>query len=277
MTHVTVSSERVAAPAWRRVAAQAAMELRLLARNGENLLVTLGIPAGLLVFFALVDVLPTGGEHPLVFLLPRMLAVAVMGSALVAVAIHTGFERSYLVLKRLGATPLRRRDLVAAKAVAVAVTVVVQALLLVTLAAALGWQPGLAAMHASVSGGVASAGEPAGGGLAVAGATVLALGLGTCAFAGLGLLLAGTLRATMTLAAANALFVVLLFASGLLFPLDSLPPGGAVAAGVLPSTALAQLLDAALHAGRAPRLALLVLAAWAVVTPALAAWRFRWE
>ena len=102
----------------RRVAAQTTMELRLLLRNRENLLVTLGIPVGLLVFFSQVDVLGLG-DRPLDFLLPGMLTIAALGSALVSLAIATGFERSYLVLKRLGATPLRRSELVLANALAV--------------------------------------------------------------------------------------------------------------------------------------------------------------
>lgn len=245
--------------AGKRLVAQAGMELRLLARNGENLLVTLGIPAGLLVFFTLVEVLPTDEAPAVDFLLPRMLTVAVMGSALVATAISTGFERSYFVLKRLGATPLRRRELVGAKAAAVLATVAVQVLVLVLAALALGWPQEV---------------DPA------AGSWPVALGgitLGVLAFAGLGLLLAGTLRASATLALANALFVALLLSSGLLFPLDVLPGAVQAVASLLPSAALAEVLDAALDGSSPAAASWVVLAAWALTTPVLAAWRFRWE
>ena len=53
-----------------------------------------------------------------------------------------------------------------------------------------------------------------------------ALGLlliGTVAFAGIGMLMAGTLRAEANLAAANGLFLVLLFLGGMAYPLDRLP------------------------------------------------------
>ena len=89
------------------LAAHLRLELTLLARNGESLLLTLGIPILLLVFFSQVDVLPIDGEQ-IDFLAPGILALAVLSASLVQVAIATGFEREYGVLKRLGATPLGR-------------------------------------------------------------------------------------------------------------------------------------------------------------------------
>lgn len=242
----------------RRVGAQLGMELRLLLRNGENLLVTLGIPVGLLAFFSTVDVLPTEGRA-VDFLLPGMLAVAVLGSALVSLAIATGFERSYLVLKRLGATPLRRSELIAAKSLATLTILVLQVAVLVGVALLLGWRLDAA----NVLRGTLLA--------------TIALVLGAVAFAGLGLALAGRLRALTTLAVVNALFVVLLLTSGVLFPLETLPAWLGGIARLLPSAALAQVLRAA-FAGAGPLVgALGVLVAWAVAMPALAAAAFRWE
>ena len=234
------------------------MELRLLLRNGENLLVTLGIPVGLLLFFASVDVLPLP-PRPVDFLLPGMLTVGVMGSAMVSLAISTGFERSYLVLKRLGATPLRRGELVAAKALAVGAILALQVIVLVAVAVALGWRlEGANLLRAGILGG---------GGL-LAGAT---------AFAGIGMTLAGRLRALATLALVNALFVVLLLVSGVMFPLTSLPAPLAAAARLLPSAALGELLRSAFAgAGEVVR-PLVVLAAWAVIMPVVAAAVFRWD
>lgn len=240
----------------RRVRAQAAMELRLLLRNGENLLVTIVIPVGLLLFFATVDVLDIDGR-PLDFLYPGMLAVAVMSTGMVSLAIATGFERSYGVLKRLGATPLRRSELVAAKVVAVLVIESLQVAALTALAVALGWRPAAGA-----------------GGVAVA---LLGLLLGTAAFVGLGLAMAGRLRALATLALTNALFVVLLLVSGVVFPLDALPAALAGGARLLPTAALASVLRSALGAGGMSAAALGVLAVWAVVAPAVAAAGFTWE
>ncbi len=241
-----------------RVAAQAGMELRLLLRNGENLLVTVGIPVGLLVFFSTIDVLPL--PDPAVgFLLPGMLAVGVMGSALVSLAIATGFERSYLVLKRLGATPLRRGELVAAKALAVLATLALQVVVLVAVALALGWRIQ---------------------GANVARATIIAavaLLLGAAAFAGIGLAMAGRLRALATLALVNGLFVVLLLVSGVMFPLTSLPGPLASAAQLLPSAALATLLRSAFEGSGDVVRPLVVLAVWAAAAPAVAAALFRWD
>lgn len=242
----------------RRLAAQMRMELRLLLRNGENLLVTLGIPVGLLVFFTTVDVLPLDG--PAVdFLLPGMLGAAVMGSAMVSLGIATGFERSYLVLKRLGATPLRRGELIAAKSLSTLVILVLQVVVLVTAALLLGWRVEAANVaRAVLIGGCA-------------------LFLGASAFAGLGLAMAGRLPALSTLAIVNGLFVLLLLVSGVVFPLDTLPAWMAAGGRLLPSAALAEMLRSG-FAGSGPLIAPLgTLALWAVAMPALAAAVFRWE
>lgn len=243
----------------RRLAAQTAFELRLLARNGENLLVTLGIPVALLAFFSLVDVLPTDGQAAVDFLVPGILTLSVMGSALVSLAISTGFERSYLVLKRLGVTPLRRSELIAAKGLAVLAVLAVQVAVVLGVAAALGWR------------------VQAAGAQRAAGLTALALLLGVSAFAGLGLAMAGRLRALATLALVNALFVVLLLVSGLVFPLSALP--GPLAAGVrfLPSAALAELLRSALSGSGRVVAPAAILGVWAIAMPALAARVFRWD
>src|SRR5215207_343499 len=94
---------------------QTRVELTLTARRGESLLLILGIPVLLLVFFANVDVLPTNTDDPITFLAPGILALAVMSTAMVGLGIATGFERQYGVLKRLGATPLGRPALLAGK------------------------------------------------------------------------------------------------------------------------------------------------------------------
>lgn len=237
-----------------RVAAQARMELRLLLRNGENLLVTLAIPGALLVFFVLVPVveLPSPAVD---FLFPGVLAVAVMAAGMVSLAIATGFERFYLVLKRLGATPLRRGELVAAKIGAVLVVEVLQVGVLGGVAAVLGWRP-------------------SGEGVALA---VPALLLGTAAFSGLGMAMAGRLRAVVTLAVANGLFVALLLLSGVIFPLSTLPGPLAAVAAFSPAAALAAVLRAALGGGDMTVSAAVVLAVWAVAAPVLASALFRWE
>ena len=229
------------------------LELALLARNGESLLLTLGIPVLLLAFFANVDVLPIDGE-PIDFLAPGVLALAVLSTSLVNLAIATGFEREYGVLKRLGATPLGRPRLLAAKTLAILVVEVVQVAVLWLLALALGWDP-----------------SPRLG-------FVAAVVLGTTACAGIGLCLAGALKALITLAAANGLYLVLLLLSGMVIPLDELPGPLASAAKALPSTALAEAVRGSLTAGiGVSGRAWLVLLAWAVAAPLAATRLFRWE
>jgi ABC-2 type transport system permease protein len=233
--------------------AQLRLELTVLARNGESLLLTLGIPILLLLFFANVDVVPIDGE-PIDFLAPGVLALAVLSTALVNLAIATGFEREYGVLKRLGATPLGRPRLLAAKTVAILVVEVVQIGVLWVLALGLGWEP-----------------DPRVAFLA-------AVALGTIACAGLGLCLAGSLKALVTVAAANGLYLVLLLLSGMVIPLDELPGAARAVARALPSGALAEAVRGTLADGVAvPGRAWAVLAAWAIAAPVAATRLFRWE
>lgn len=242
-------------PRGRAVLAQAGMELRLLVRSGESLLVTLGIPLGVLVFFSLVDVLPTGGADPVAFLVPGVLAISVVATGLVAVGIQTAFERKYAVLKRLGATPLTRADFLVAKGLAVATLLLVQASAVLLVAAlGLGWRPD--------------------GGLVLLPVLVL---LGALTSTALGLLLAGTLKAEATIAATNGLFLVLLVVSGVTFDAGALPAPLAVLGAYLPMGALGRALSTALEGGGLALLPTLTLLVWAVAAIAVGARTFRWE
>jgi ABC-2 type transport system permease protein len=226
-------------------------------RRGESVLLTLGIPVGLLVFFSLVDVLPkpVGVKHPVTFLAPGILALAVMSTGMVSLGIATGFERQYGVLKRLGSTPLGRPALLAAKTTSIVVVEVLQAAILVLVALALGWSPhGNAAL------------------------AIVAIVLATVGFCGLGLLMAGALRAEVTLAAANGLYLLLLLLGGMVFPLAKLPGGLRAFARALPAAALSDVLHGTLTAASStPARAWIVLAVWAVLAPVAAALTFRWE
>ncbi len=234
---------------------QLRMELTTMLRNGEQLLLTLVIPVLLLLFFTSVKVLPTGPGERIDFLAPGVLALATMSAAMVGLGIATGFERTYLVLKRLGATPLGRGRLIAAKIAAVMLVELVQFVVLVPVALALGWRPGHA--HWLV---------------AIAGVLV-----GTAAFAGLGLIMAGRLRGEINLAAQNGLYLVLLLLGGMIVPLTELPVVLRAVAYVFPSAALADVLRDALSGGGlrvGPSWVTLVV--WAVGAPALATRLFRW-
>lgn len=240
------------------LAAQTKAEVTMTLRRGESVLLTLGIPVVLLLFFSVVDVLPkaAGFDEPVDFLAPGVLALAVMSSAMVGVAIATAFERQYGVLKRLGTTPLGRPRLLAAKILAVLAVELVQLVVLVAVGLALGWRPPAVGIVASVA----------------------VMVLATAAFAGLGLTMAGVWRAELVLAAANGLYLVLLLVSGMMIPLSKLPGAVKAVAELLPSAALADVLHGLLTSGQpVPAKGLVVLAVWAVAAPVVAARLFRWE
>ncbi|MEV5339950.1 ABC transporter permease [Streptomyces sp. NPDC052676] len=244
-----------AAPLPRMIAAQAALETRMLLRNGEQLLLTVIIPTLLLVLFGTVDIVDTGEGEAVDFLAPGILALAVMSTAFTGQAIATGFERRYGVLKRLASSPLPRWGLMTAKTVSVLVTEVLQVILVTVIAFALGWSP-----H----------GNPF--------AVLLLLVLGTAAFSGLGLLMAGTLKAEATLAAANLVFLLLLVGGGVIVPLDKFPPAVQDVLALLPISALSDgLRDVLQHGAGMPWGNLGILAVWAVVGLAAAGKFFRWE
>jgi len=236
--------------------AQISAELSLVRRNGEQLLVTLGIPLLLLAFFGSVDVLPTDTDDAVDFLVPGILGLAVMSTAMVSLGIATGFERSYLVLKRLAATPLGTGRLIAAKTAAVACVEALQMALLVGLGYVLGW-------------------SPVGANWFVALAAVV---VGTCAFAGIGLGLAGNLRGEINLAASNGLYLVLLLVGGVLFPVDRLPAFLEAIGRLTPSYALSDVLaDALMSAGNHTTASWITLLVWSVLAPAFAVRTFRWN
>jgi ABC-2 type transport system permease protein len=245
----------------RALRAQVRAEVIMIFTNGETVFLTLGIPVVFLLFFTGVHVLPTGTKHPVDFLVPGILALAVMSTSMTALGIGTGFERGYGVLKRLGSTPLGRPRLLAAKIISVAAVELVQAAVLVAVGFALGWNPG----------------GPGGAG-ALVGAAIGAMVLGTVAFGGIGLLLAGTLKPLVNLAVLNGLFVVLLLLGGMLVPLGRLPTWLADIARVLPASALADALHGTLgHGTPVAARDWIVLAAWAVAAPVAAGLTFRWE
>ncbi|MFH8750996.1 ABC transporter permease [Streptomyces rimosus] len=244
-----------AAPLGRMIRAQALLETKMLLRNGEQLLLTVVIPTLLLVLFSAVDIVDTGAGKAVDFLTPGILALAVLSTAFTGQAIATGFERRYGVLKRLAASPLPRWALMTAKTCSVLVTEILQVVLLTVIAFALGWSP-----H----------GNPL--------SVVLLLVLGTAAFSGLGLLMAGTLKAEATLAAANLVFLLLLVGGGVIVPLEKFPDAVQSVLGLLPISALSDgLRDVLQHGAGLPWGDLGILAVWAVLGLGAAAKFFRWE
>ncbi|GBD20649.1 hypothetical protein HRbin28_01094 [bacterium HR28] len=239
----------------RALIAQTSMELRLTLRSGEGLLVTLVIPPALLVFFAALGIAPSGYDRPIDFLLPSMLALAVMSIGLVSLGIRTAYERHYGVLKRLGATPLGRGRLLGAKILAVLAIEVVQALILVLVGVSFGWRPS--------------------GSIVLAFLTML---VGTATFASLGLFIAGTFRAETTLALANGLYLLLILLGGIAWPVERLPGPLAIIGLALPSNALASALRQTLTPSPGwPITQLGALLLWTLLILALARRTFRWE
>lgn len=233
--------------------AQTWMELKLMLRNGEQVLLSLIVPLGLLVVCTAIPFITVQGERA-DFFVPGILALGIMSTAFTGQAIATGFDRQYGVLKRLGATPLPRSVLLLGKTGAVLVVELVQIVLLVGVGIALGWSP---------------RGDPF--------SVLLFLVFGTAAFCGLAFLMAGVLRAMTTLAAANILWFVLLVFGGIVYPLSELGSMAGVAE-LLPSAALSTGLRAVLQHGEvAPFRDLIVLGLWSVVTLTAAAATFRWE
>ena len=231
-------------------------EMNVVRRNGEQLLVTLGIPLLLLGFFSIVDVLPTNEKDPVNFLVPGILALAVMSTSMVSLGIATGFERNYLVLKRLAATPLGTTRLIAAKTLAIAAVEAVQMILLISLGFLLGWSPQQANWLLALC----------------------AVVLGTFAFAGIGLFLAGNLRGEINLAATNGLYLILLLIGGIVFPLDKLPGALSAISRCLPTSALSDVLrDVLMSAGEHTKSSWIVLMVWAITAPLLAAKTFKWN
>ena len=254
MTTLDFTPAPGAAPVTSQVRAQTQMELRLLLRNGEQLLLTIVIPTLLLLVFAKAPIADL--PKPRVdFLVPGVLALAVMSTAFTGQAIATGFERRYGVLRRLGTTPLSRAGLLTAKTAAVLAVEVLQVGLLVVVGLVLGWSP-----HGSAA------------------TAMLLLVLGTLAFSALGLLMAGTLRAEATLAAANLVYLLLLVLGGVAFPLSDFGGGVRHVLELLPIAALTDGLRAALSTSASlPLHDVVTLCVWAVVTGVLAARLFRWE
>ncbi|MBO0819728.1 MAG: ABC transporter permease [Nocardiopsaceae bacterium] len=241
------------------IAAQARLETRQLLRNGEQLTLTLVIPLLLLTAFSLENLVNLGtGMSRVDFLTPGVMALAVMSTAFTSQAIATGFERRYGVLKRLGAEPLRRSGLIAAKTATVIVVELLQAVIIMGVALALGWSPDASDTAIVV--------------------VPLLILLGTAAFSGFALLMAGTLRAEATLAAANLIYVVLLGVGGVVFPLSKFPAGLRPFLELLPTGALSTALRDVLATGAGlPGAETAALAVWAVAGIVLAARHFRWE
>lgn len=240
----------------RAILAQTRMELRLTMRRGENVLVTVVVPVVLLVFFASLNLVPASEGNPMNYLVPGILALAIISTGMVNLGIATAYERYYGVLKRLGGSPLPQWGLLLAKALSVLALEVFQLLLLFAVASlGYGWHPHAQSVLAFVG-----------------------LILGTVTFSALGLAMAGGLRAEATLAIANGLYLLFLLLGDVVLPMSHLPPALRPISAVLPATALSDTLRGALTSSASPStFSVTVLVVWAILSIVLAVRAFRWE
>jgi ABC-2 type transport system permease protein len=247
-----------AAPLRRMVLTQARMESGLMLRNGEQLLIALVIPVIVLVgLVSAADSLGLDYDDPVVDVItPGVLALAVLSTSFTSLAIATGFERRYGVLKRLGTSPLPRSGLLAGKVLALLLVESLQVTVISVVGLLLGWDPAPGA--AGLAGGL------------------LAVTLGTAAFASLGLLVAGTLRAEATLAVANLVYLLLLAGGAVVLPATAYGGFGDVATW-LPSGALGEAMRSALLHGEVAVRELAILLGWGAAASVLASRTFSWE
>lgn len=235
-----------------RVRAHAGWELRLLLRNGEQLLLMFVIPLALLIGLDVSGISLTGGG--LGTAVPTVIAVSVMATSFTSLAIGTGFERRSGALEFLGTTPLTRMDLLLGKFGATVVLAVISIVAIVVTGIALGWSP--------------RASWPA---------ALVVVAVGVAALSSWAIALAGLLRAEAVLALANGFFIVLMVFGGVLIPPSSMPAPLGLVASALPSGGLANGLRMAMDAQSWPWSSLGVLACWAIVGALVARRTFRWE
>lgn len=239
------------APFWRMTLAQTRAELMMTLRRGESLLITVIIPVVLLIFFSSLKI----GGVGINFLVPGVMALALMSTGMVSLSIATAYERYYGVLKRLGASPLSRGGLILAKSLSVLILEIAQAALLALLA--------LIFFHW----------RPTGSFLLF----IVIFLVGTATFSGLGMLMAGALRAEATLAGANGLYLLFVLIGGTVLPIRALPVFLQPIAKALPAAALSDAIYGATNAGAFHSWSLISLLVWGIIFFGAAAFTFKWE
>ncbi|WP_293791471.1 ABC transporter permease [uncultured Corynebacterium sp.] len=233
------------------VKAQAKIESLLFLRHGEQQLLSMVIPLGLLIGLTLVP--GDDASHAVTRIFPMALAIALMGAGFTGQAIAVAFDRRYGALKRIGAAGVPTWALIAGKVVAVCIVVLLQVLVLSIAAFALGWRPDIVGFPAAL----------------------LTAVVGVAAFTSLGMLLGGTLSSELVLALGNTIWFVLLGAA--VYATMTTPAGESVNGFLMavPSVALMEGFHTAVETGSCNLVALASLLAWAVVGTGLALKFFR--
>jgi ABC-2 type transport system permease protein len=193
------------------------------------------------------------------YMLPSMIAYIILFSGVNYVAIGLVEKRVTQVLRRFRATPVRSSTILAAQVVGGGLTVLLQILVLVALGV---WVFGA---------------KNYGSWLLL----IPPIVLGTASFVGIGFLITSVSRTSEAARALAAMITFpLMFLSGLFFPISSLPTVVQDIARVLPLAWASDALHQVMNDGAgfsAITTDCLVMAAWAVVTISVAAWRFRWD
>jgi ABC-2 type transport system permease protein len=235
------------------LASQTRMELVLTVRRAEAAVLALGVPLLVLLGAGLTTVTTLPTDDRIGYVAPGVLALTVISTAFTGQAISTGYERSYGVLKRLGASPLTRGGLLTAKIAAIGCLVLAQSVVLAAVAVAVGWRPSLSHLPAAVA------------------VTLLAV----AAYSGFALVVASVLRPETTTGLATLIYVLMLALGGVMFPTLG---GSSVEVLLMPLAAHAEALRSSLTAGTGvPLLDWAGLSLWALAGVATAARVFRWE
>jgi ABC-2 type transport system permease protein len=193
------------------------------------------------------------------YFLPAMIAYIILQSGINYVAIGLADLRARKVLRRFRVTPVLPAQILSAQIVGGALTVALQLVVLIAL--------GLGVFHARTYGSWAVA--------------VVPMVLGVAAFVGIGFLLTSAARTSESARGLSSMVAFpMMFLSGVFFPITTLPSWIQTAVHILPLTWLTDALHQVMNNGAAladVALDCLVLAAWALLTFALATWRFRWD
>ena len=237
-----------------RTRAHTGWELRLLLRNGEQLLLVFIIPIVLVLALGLTTFVPGGIDGAI----PKVLSISILATCFTSLAIATGFERRSGALRFLATTSLTRTNLLAGKAIATAIVTLLSMLVVLLLGVLLGWRPG--------------------GSWPL---SILVAFLGSFTFAAWGLYLAGALRAEAVLAVANGVFLTLILFGGIIISPDQLPDVLGSIIEFTPSAALVEALTTTLSTQVPSTADLLlpsiILAVWGALGALLARRYFRWE
>lgn len=215
--------------------------LRTTWRNGEQLLLVVGLPLAAFIALTRTDLLST--TTPALIITSVMVILA---TGFTSPAITVAFDRRYGSFAFLGTTPLPRSAIVVGSLAAIVTSTVVAVAVLVALATAFGIDSGISMTLLLV--------------------TII---VGLVSVVPWAFVLGGTVRSETVLVIANGIFVLATLFGGVLVPANSLPYGALLA--WVPTGAMIELATSGHVAS------FIVLAVWGLVGGLLAVRLFRWR